>query len=238
MGVFFFYLLFPCLFLMAYRRRIVGARSDGDSTVLRVDDGGERFDVRLMEAGGFERVDTGQRLERLIDADKVELHRSDSVVDWMGRDTPEVLISLGEVVSGDRLVKGMDTLANRRVVEVPNPGGRPHKTRFFRADSQDALMQIAFVPREAGDMGFARLTVFDDYLSVSPIYVPEHYGGMGLGRRLLREAEGVAREFGRDCLTAAVHKENRESNRLFKSMGYEAFPDTGRDNVWRYLKKL
>ncbi|MFH1126272.1 MAG: GNAT family N-acetyltransferase [Candidatus Altiarchaeota archaeon] len=204
---------------MAYTRRIVGARASKEGkTTLKIKDGTERFEVEVMDYGGrYRRTDNGREVEKLIDPDKVDL----KVYDLGGKSSWMLALCLGKPIPREKVQMRTTSRLGQGVFS-----------------EHDDLGQITWIPKTAGDMGFCRLGVFEDHVEISPIFIPEMYRGFGLARRLLEDAEWVARLERKDTLKGIVAKENKESNSLFESMGYTRSEHRGRRDVNVWIKKI
>jgi GNAT superfamily N-acetyltransferase len=100
------------------------------------------------------------------------------------------------------------------------------------------MFNIREIPKTIGDMGFCVLGIHEHMVDVGPIFVPEVYRGFGLARRLLGEAEKIARREGKAVLESWVLKKNNDSNLLFESMGYTRTDPRPRGDTYQWVKKM
>ncbi|MDY8109541.1 GNAT family N-acetyltransferase [Fulvimarina sp. 2208YS6-2-32] len=92
---------------------------------------------------------------------------------------------------------------------------------------------------EAGVDGGIFAQIYWDWMVVENIAVPLRWRGRGLGRRLMEEAEAIARQKG--CKGAWVSTYSRQAPEFYRHVGFEVFgrlPSYPGDQERLFLSKL
>jgi GNAT superfamily N-acetyltransferase len=103
----------------------------------------------------------------------------------------------------------------------------PPVATFARAQSEDLLLVAADVPPEGdavGIAGFVRLEVLDGALHVAQLSVAPAHGRRGIGTRLMRAAEDLARERGFVRMTLTTFRDVPFNGPFYARLGWSVVP--------------
>ena len=113
--------------------------------------------------------------------------------------------------------------------------GENHRSRW---SDPDGVYLVAFLGREpVGHLLVRRTSAYHQVYSptraeISRVFVAPHRQGLGIGRRLMHEAERHAHALGREEVGLAVDVDNSTAQALYESLGYrEVLPGHTFDSV-------
>jgi ribosomal-protein-alanine acetyltransferase len=130
------------------------------------------------------------------------------------------------------------------IEEAAFPGDRMSR-RSFRHAVGSPTLALLVAPSRAGLLGYVLVEMRRTarLAHVSSIAVSKRARGQGLGRRLLRAAERLARADGRERIRLEVRADNAPAQALYEHDGYvrtgveEDYYEDG-TAAWRYEKRL